>query len=161
MFVPGSLLVVWLSSVAQSYATRDASNKDYVCKPTIPAGINRPPPSETILHVTRVPDHKKIFFGAVINVASTRFKADEGIMDALVHLREKRGAGGREEATAGESVLATWSCARRLVSPYYFEKIPKNDTGVLRTESKETQHRGEQQQGLTQSDPRHPILNTK
>ena len=48
-----------------------------------------------------------IFFAAVINVASTRFKADEGIMDALVHLRKKRGAGGRGEATAGESVLAT------------------------------------------------------
>ena len=45
-----------------------------------------------------------IFFAVVINVASTRFKADEGIMDALVHLR-KRGARG--EATAGESVLAT------------------------------------------------------
>ena len=28
-------------------------------------------------------------------------------MDALVHLRKKRGAGGRGEATAGESVLAT------------------------------------------------------
>ena len=48
-----------------------------------------------------------IFFAAVINVASTRFKADEGIMDALVHLRKKRGAGGRGEATAGESILAT------------------------------------------------------
>ena len=35
-----------------------------------------------------------IFFAAVINVASTRFKADEGIMDALVHLRKKRGEGG-------------------------------------------------------------------
>ena len=34
------------------------------------------------------------FFAAVINVTSTRFKADEGIMDALLHLREKRGAGG-------------------------------------------------------------------
>ena len=45
-----------------------------------------------------------IFFAAVINLASTRFKADEGIMDALVHLRKKRGAGG---ATAGESALAT------------------------------------------------------
>ena len=43
-----------------------------------------------------------IFFAAAINVASTRLKADEGIMDALVHLRKKRGAGG-----AGESVLAT------------------------------------------------------
>ena len=38
-----------------------------------------------------------IFFAAVINVASTRFKADRGIMDALV----------RGEAAAGESVLAT------------------------------------------------------
>ena len=37
-----------------------------------------------------------IFFAAVINnVASTRFKADEGIMDALVHLRKNRGAWGR------------------------------------------------------------------
>ena len=35
-----------------------------------------------------------IFFAAVINVVSTRFKAEEGIMDALVHLRKKRGAGG-------------------------------------------------------------------
>ena len=34
-----------------------------------------------------------IFFVAVINVASTRFKADKGIMDALVHSRKKRGAG--------------------------------------------------------------------
>ena len=32
-----------------------------------------------------------VFFAAVINVASTRFKSDKGIMDALVHLREKRG----------------------------------------------------------------------
>ena len=37
-----------------------------------------------------------IFFAAVINVASTRFKADKGIMDALVHLRKKRRAGGVE-----------------------------------------------------------------
>ena len=35
-----------------------------------------------------------IFFAAVINVASTRFKADKGIMDALVHLRKKKGGGG-------------------------------------------------------------------
>ena len=48
-----------------------------------------------------------IFFAAVINLASTRFKADKRIMDALVHLRKKRGAEGRGEATAGESVLAT------------------------------------------------------
>ena len=48
-----------------------------------------------------------IFFAAVINVASTRFKADKSIMDALVHLRKKRGAGGRGEATVRESALAT------------------------------------------------------
>ena len=34
------------------------------------------------------------FLAGVINVASTRFKADKDIMDALVHLRKKRGAGG-------------------------------------------------------------------
>ena len=45
-----------------------------------------------------------IFFAVVTNV---RFKADKGIMDALVHLRKKRGVGGRGEATVGESVLAT------------------------------------------------------
>ena len=49
----------------------------------------------------------KIFFAAVINVASTRFKADKGSMDALVYLRKKWEVGGRGEATAGELVLAT------------------------------------------------------
>ena len=48
-----------------------------------------------------------IFFAVVINVAFTCFKVDKGIMDALAHLRKKRGAGERREATAGESVLAT------------------------------------------------------
>ena len=48
-----------------------------------------------------------IFFAAVITVDSKGFKADKGIMDALVHLRKKRGAGGRGEATAGDSALAT------------------------------------------------------
>ena len=35
-----------------------------------------------------------IFFAAVINVVSTHFKADEDTIDALVHLRKKKGAGG-------------------------------------------------------------------
>ena len=48
-----------------------------------------------------------IFFAAVTNGASTRFEADKCIMDALVHLRKKTGAGGRGEATAGEAILAT------------------------------------------------------
>ena len=44
---------VWVSSVAQSCATKDANNKDCVCKSTIPAGINCPPPSKTISPITR------------------------------------------------------------------------------------------------------------
>ena len=40
-----------------------------------------------------------IFFAAVINVTYRRFKADKGVMDALVHLREKKEAGRRGEAT--------------------------------------------------------------
>ena len=49
-----------------------------------------------------------IFFAAVINLASTRFKANKGVMNALVlRPRKKRGAGGRGEATVGESALAT------------------------------------------------------
>ena len=48
-----------------------------------------------------------IFFAAVINLASTHFKTDKGIMDALVHLKKKRGAGGRGEATVGKSAVAT------------------------------------------------------
>ena len=45
------------------------------------------------------------FLAAVVNVASTLFKADKGIMDALVHLRGKKRAGGPGEAAAGELVL--------------------------------------------------------
>ena len=40
-----------------------------------------------------------IFFAAVINAAYTRFKADKDIMDALVHLRKKRGARGAGESS--------------------------------------------------------------
>ena len=47
-----------------------------------------------------------IVFAAVIKVVSMRFKADKGIMGASIRLRKKRGAGGRGEATTGESVLA-------------------------------------------------------
>ena len=35
------------------------------------------------------------FFAAVTHVAYTRFEADKGIMDALVGLRKRAGAGGR------------------------------------------------------------------
>ena len=57
---------------------------------------------------TLAPRLINILFAAVIGVASTRFKVNKGIMDAWVHLRKKsggRGAEGRGEATAGESVL--------------------------------------------------------
>ena len=47
-----------------------------------------------------------IFFAAVIDVAYTRFKADEDIIDALVHLRKKRHAGGGG-GEYGEPALAT------------------------------------------------------
>ena len=43
---------LWVSSVARSCATRDANNKDYVCKPTIPTGISCPPPPKTISPIT-------------------------------------------------------------------------------------------------------------
>ena len=48
-----------------------------------------------------------IFFAAVKKVAYTHFKEDKDIMDALVHLREKRAAEGRGEATTGEPALVT------------------------------------------------------
>ena len=48
-----------------------------------------------------------IFFAAVMNVVYTRFKADKDTVDALVHPRKKKGAGGWGRATAGEPVLAT------------------------------------------------------
>ena len=47
-----------------------------------------------------VPLLSNIFFAAVINVAYTRFKADKDIIDALVHLRKKKGAERRGETTA-------------------------------------------------------------
>ena len=37
-----------------------------------------------------------IFFAAVINMASTRFKAAKGIMGTFVLLREKKGGGGKQ-----------------------------------------------------------------
>ena len=53
-----------------------------------------------------------IFFVAVINMASTRFKADKGIMDALVHLRKKKGAGGSkcQRVSPGDAALGHALC---------------------------------------------------
>ena len=41
-----------------------------------------------------------IFFATVINVAYTHFKADKDIMNALVHIRIKMGAGGRGKSNS-------------------------------------------------------------
>ena len=48
-----------------------------------------------------------IFFAAVINVASTRFKAGKGIMGALVHPRKKNRAWGSNcrRASPGDAAL--------------------------------------------------------
>ena len=62
-----------------------------------------------------VPLLSNIFFAAVINVASTRFNADKGIMDALVHLRKKKrrvGAGGSNcrKVSPGDAALGHALC---------------------------------------------------
>ena len=71
---------VWLSSVARSYAARDDSNKDNVCTPTISAGINRPPPSETISHIPRVPSLRKMANQLYGESTSTSMLACDGIL---------------------------------------------------------------------------------
>ena len=59
-----------------------------------------------------------IFFAATINVASTRFKADKGVMDALVHLRKKKGAGG------GGKQLPESQSSRRRFGAYFILTMP-------------------------------------
>ena len=51
-------------------------------------------------------------FKVVINVASTCFKADKGIMNALVHLRKKGGAGGSScrRVSPGDATLGHALC---------------------------------------------------
>ena len=49
-----------------------------------------------------------IFFAAVIKVASTHFKADKGIIDALVRLRKRRGAGGSNCRRVNPRDAALW-----------------------------------------------------
>ena len=56
-----------------------------------------------------------IFFAAVINVTSTRFEADKGIMDTVVYLRKKREAGGAKGsncriASPGDNALGHALC---------------------------------------------------
>ena len=49
---------VWLSSVARSCATWDEGTKDDVFYTNYISRISRPPPSETISYILRVPDHE-------------------------------------------------------------------------------------------------------
>ena len=53
-----------------------------------------------------------IFFAMIINVVYTRFKADKGTVDALVHLRNKKGARGR--GGGGKKLPESQSWLRRL-----------------------------------------------
>ena len=79
-------------------------------------------------------------FAAVINLASTRFKADKGIMDALVHLRKKRGAGGAggsncrrvspRDAALGYALR--WRCRGRLAITRAAEEDDGGDRGRVR-----------------------------
>ena len=61
-----------------------------------------------------------IFFAAVRNVASARFKIDKGIMDALVHLRKKRGRGG------GGKQLSESQCWRRRFGACFMLTMPES-----------------------------------
>ena len=58
-----------------------------------------------------------IFFAAVIDLASTRFKADKGVMDALVHLRKKRGAGGWKQLPESQSSRRRFEACFTLTMP--------------------------------------------
>ena len=58
----------------------------------------------------RTPPVQHLFFAAVINVASTRFKADKGIMDALVPKKEKGSRGARG---GGKQLSESQSSRRR------------------------------------------------
>ena len=53
-----------------------------------------------------------IFFASIINVASTRFKADKGILDALVQETGGGGAGGNNcrRVNPGDAALGHASC---------------------------------------------------
>ena len=59
-----------------------------------------------------------IFFAAVINVFYTRFKAEKGMMDALVHLRNKKGAGGG----GGKQLPESQSWRRRFCGMLYADE---------------------------------------
>ena len=59
-----------------------------------------------------------IFFATAIKVASTRFKADKGIMDALVHLRKKRRAGGEgKQLSESQSSRCRFGVCFKLTMP--------------------------------------------
>ena len=65
-----------------------------------------------------------ILFAAVINLASTHFKADQGIMDVLVRLMKKKGAGGGGKQLL-ESMLYANDAGVVLQSPEQLRKMMK------------------------------------
>ena len=91
------------------------------------------------------------FFAAVINLASTRFKADKGIMDALVHLRKKRGAGGSNcrKVSPRDAALGfalRWRCRGRLAITRAVEEDDGSDR-VFTREGDAGVHRHIQRRG--------------
>ena len=83
--------------MARSCATKDANNKDYVCKPNIPAGINCPPPSKTMSRVTRVVDHRNTLSGNY----RTPVGSDEGPCETVSFILDEE-LGRRSWNTAEE-----------------------------------------------------------
>ena len=78
------------------------SNKDNGWKPTIPAGINRPSPSETISHVIRVPDHQTRLAG--LN-DSCRFRTRDPVRKVYFYTMGEVGRGISSAAEGEESPL--------------------------------------------------------
>ena len=75
-------------------------------------------------------------FAAVINLASTHFKADKGIMDALVHLVRKGGWGG------GGKQLSESQPSRRRFGACFTLTMPGSSRNTRATEEDDGSDRG-------------------
>ena len=68
-----------------------------------------------------------IFFAADINLDLTRSKADKGLMDALVHLRKKRGVGsGRKQLSESQYSRRRFGVCFTLTMPGSFRNYPSS-----------------------------------
>ena len=68
-----------------------------------------------------------IFFAAVVNVTSTRFKAAKGIMDALVHVRKKKGRrGGGKQLPESQSWRRRFEACFMLTMPRSSHNHPRS-----------------------------------